>query len=154
MWSATCCAVALGPRVIHAFSESARVAESAPEARRARAQAPTLSPYARTASDTKPGLKFTITTPPLAGTSLRIESGTSRVWLVRARAEECENITGARDVWSASDIVMSFTCDRSTSIPSRFISSTTCLPNGESPRRAVSVDATAQSRLRQWVSVI
>ena len=50
-------------------------------------------------------------------------------------------------------MVTSFTCDRSTSMPSRFISSTTCLPNAESPRRAVSVDATAQSRLRQWVSV-
>jgi len=43
-----------------------------------------LSSYNRTASETKPGLKFTITMPPFAGTSLRIESGTSRAWPVNA----------------------------------------------------------------------
>ena len=153
MWSATCPSIACGARASHARIESARVAESAPAARNARAQAFMLSPWTRTASETKPGLKFTITMPPLAGTSFKIESGTSRAWSVRARADEWEKMMGAREVWSASDMVTSFTCDRSTSMPSRFISSTTCLPNAESPRRAVSVDATAQSRLRQWVSV-
>src|SRR5438046_6945977 len=73
-----------------------------------------LSSYRRTASETKPGLKFTMTIPPVLGTSLRIESGTSRAWPVSARAEECENMTGARVVWSASDIVASLTWERST----------------------------------------
>src|SRR3989441_6308724 len=85
---------------------------------------------------------------------LRIESGTSRAWPVSARAEECENMTGARVVWSASDIVASLTWERSTTIPSRFISCTTSRPNAERPRRAVSVEAVAHERLRQWVSVM
>ena len=95
-----------------------------------------------------------MTMPPFGGTSRRIESGTSRAWCVKARADEWENMTGARAAWSASDIVPSFTCERSTRIPSRFISCTTSRPNAERPRRAVSVDAVAQERLRQCVSVM
>ncbi len=56
--------------------------------------------------------------------------------------------------WSASDIVASLTCERSTTIPRRFISCTTSRPNDERPRRAVSVEAVAQGRLRQCVSVM
>ena len=50
-----------------------------------------------------------------------------------ARAEECEKITGARETRMASAIVSAETWLRSTSIPSRFISRTTCSPNGDSP---------------------
>src|SRR5438034_250913 len=154
MWSATCASVAFGVRAAHAFVESATVIGSAPVARSERIRASMLSSYRRTASETKPGLKFTMTIPPFLGTSLRIESGTSRAWPVSARAEECENMTGARVVWSASDIVASLTWERSTTIPSRFISCTTSRPNAERPRRAVSVEAVAHDRVRQWVSVI
>ncbi len=63
---------------------------STPAARSTRARLAMLSSYTRTASETKPGLKFTITTPPFALTILRIESGTLRTWLQSARAEECE----------------------------------------------------------------
>src|SRR2546430_1377755 len=154
MWSATWARVAFGPRARHVLRESAALVESIPAARRARARAAMLSSYDRTASETKPGLKFTITTPPFARTILRIESGTLRTWPVSARAEECENMMGARVVWSASDIVASLTWERSTTIPSRFISCTTSRPNAERPRRAVSVEAVAHERLRQWVSVM
>src|SRR5213082_3142118 len=61
---------------------------STPAARSARARASMLSSYTRTASDTKPGLKFTMTTTPFDGTSLRMESGTSRAWPVSARGDE------------------------------------------------------------------
>src|SRR5437762_522708 len=141
MWFATCTRVAFGARASHARVESATTAVSTPAARSARARVAMLSSNTRTASETKPGLKFTITMPPFARTSLRIESGTSRAWPVSARAEECENMTGARVVCRASDMVASLTCDRSTRIPSRFISCTTSRPNAESPRRAVSVEA-------------
>ena len=50
-----------------------------------------------------------------------------------ARHEECEAITGADDVSSASKNVLSETCEMSTIIPSRFISRTTCLPKSVSP---------------------
>src|ERR1051325_10139168 len=135
-WSATCASVAFGVRAAHTLVDSATLVASTPAARNARARASILSSYTRTASDTKPGLKFTMTMPPFAGTSLRIESGTSRAWPVSARADEWENITGARVAWSASDIVASFTWERSTTIPSRFISCTTSRPNAERPQRA------------------
>src|SRR2546425_4724067 len=63
----------------------------------------------------------------------RIESGTLRTWSHSARAEECENNTGARDTRMASTIVASETWARSTSIPTRFISRTTSSPNGVRP---------------------
>src|SRR2546422_5388642 len=93
MWSATCCSVAFGARARHAFTESAIAAESVPAARRARARGSRLSSYTRTASETKAGLKFTMTMPPFAGTSRRIESGTSREWSASARADRSEEHT-------------------------------------------------------------
>ena len=62
-----------------------------------------------------------------------MSSGTLRGTSQIARADECEKITGACDTRSASSIVPSDVCDRSTSIPSLFISSTTCSPNGVRP---------------------
>src|SRR5256885_12429013 len=105
MWSATCCSVALGARACHACTESRRVAESVPAARNARARDSRLSSYTRTASETKPGLKLTMTMPPFGGTSRRIESCTSRAWCVKARAAEWENMTGERAEWRAYDHV-------------------------------------------------
>ena len=59
----------------------------------------------------------------------RIESGTLRATSVRARADEWEKITGASDTRIASSMVSIEVWDRSTSIPSRFISRTTSSPN-------------------------
>src|SRR5881396_2997445 len=98
MWSATCCSVAFGARARHAFTESAIAAESVPAARRARARGSRLSSYTRTASETKAGLKFTMTMPPFAGTSRRIESGTSREWCASARGRVREHDGGPRGV--------------------------------------------------------
>src|SRR2546421_6564527 len=107
MWSATCCSVAFGARACHAFDESRSVAESIPAARNARARDSRLSAYTRTPSETKPGLKFTMTMPPFGGTSRRIESGTSRAWCVKARADECENRSEEHtsELQSRSDLV-------------------------------------------------
>src|SRR5438034_5686683 len=102
MWSATCCSVAFGARARHAFTESAIAAESVPAARRARARGSRLSSYTRTASETKAGLKFTMTMPPFAGTSRRIESGTSREWCASARARSEEHTS---ELQSHSDLV-------------------------------------------------
>lgn len=57
--------------------------------------------------------------------SLRTWSGTLRELLQSACADECEKITGARLVRSASNIVGTDTWDKSTIMPSRFISRTT-----------------------------
>ena len=101
-----------------------------------------------------PGTNVTITTPPLAGSRLRIESGTFRTWSVSARADECEKITGALVTSSASLMVAGDTWDRSTSIPSRFISRTTSRPKSvRPPCRALSDAASAQSSVTLWVSV-
>src|SRR5213596_440640 len=83
-----------------------------------------------------------------------VNDGTMSDALHAARAPVMFSHSSARAAWSASDIVPSFTCERSTRIPSRFISCTTSRPNAERPRRAVSVDAVAQERLRQCVSVM
>ncbi len=50
-----------------------------------------------------------------------------------ARQEECDAKTGAFETSSTSRIVSSETCETSTSIPSRFISSTTSRPRSVSP---------------------
>ena len=78
-----------------------------------------------TSFEMNPDRKTAITTPPLAGTSRRMSSGTLRGWSVTARAPECEKITGASVTSSAARIVPGETWLRSTSIPSRFISRTT-----------------------------
>lgn len=57
--------------------------------------------------------------------SLRTWSGTLRELLHSACADECEKITGARLMRSASNIVGTDTWDKSTIMPSRFISRTT-----------------------------
>ncbi len=79
------------------------------------------------------GTNVTIATPPLPGSSSSTSSGTLRGWSHTARADECEKITGATEVASAARIVVAATWDRSTSMPTRFISRTTSWPNGESP---------------------
>jgi hypothetical protein len=80
-----------------------------------------------------PGTKVTITTPPFVFSRRRIESGTFRGTSAIARAEEWEKITGASVTFSASLIVAGDTCERSTSMPSLFISRTTSSPNAVSP---------------------
>lgn len=57
--------------------------------------------------------------------NLRTWSGTLRELLQSACADECEKITGARLMRSASNIVGTDTWDKSTIMPSRFISRTT-----------------------------
>ena len=72
-----------------------------------------------------------------------------------ARAEECENITGTSLTRSASRMVSADTCERSTSMPIRFISRTTSTPNGESPWcTGSSVAESAQATLSLWVRVM
>ena len=73
----------------------------------------------------KSGTKVAITTPPFFGSRASTSSGTLRGWSVTARAEECEKMTGDTATSSASCMVCGETCERSTSIPRRFISRTT-----------------------------
>ena len=78
-----------------------------------------------------------------------------RGWSQTARDEEWEKITGAVDVSSASRIVVAATCERSTSMPSRFISRTTSRPKADRPPTAgSSVAESAQAMLSLWVSVM
>ena len=60
-------------------------------------------------------------------------SGTSRTWSVSARQEEWEKITGAVLAAMASRMVDGATWDRSTSMPTRFISATISRPRSERP---------------------
>ena len=84
-----------------------------------------------------------------------MESGTLRGTSVSARADECEKITGDADTLRASLIVAGDTCERSTSIPSRFISPTTSRPKSvRPPWRTVSIAASAQSSVTLCVSVM
>jgi hypothetical protein len=77
-----------------------------------------------------------------------------RGWSHTDRAELCENITGEVVVASASRIVSADTCDRSTTIPIRFISRTTSRPKSESPpSTGTSVAESAHGTLSLWVSV-
>ena len=105
--------------------------------------------------ETKALTNVTITTPPFALSLPSTSSGTLRGWSHSARAEECEKITGASLTRSASSMVAGETCERSTSIPSRFISRTTSSPKGvRPPWRASSVAESAQSSVFEWVSVM
>jgi hypothetical protein len=85
--------------------------------------------------------------PPFCGSFARISSGTLRGTLHRARADECEKMTGAFETRRAAAIVSGAACERSTSIPRRFISPTIAIPNGVSPawRAGGSVALSAQS---------
>jgi hypothetical protein len=104
--------------------------------------------------DTKAPTKVTMTTPPFFSSRVRIESGTFRTCSVSARAELWEKMTGASVTSRASLMVPGETWDRSTSIPSRFISRTTSRPNSvRPPWRAESAAASAQSRVTLWVRV-
>ena len=106
------------------------------------------------AGDTNFGTKVTMHTPPLAGSRSSTSSGTLRGWSQSARAEECEKTTGASVVSRASRMVSAETWERSTSMPSRFISRTTSRPNALSPpSTGSSVAESAQGTLSLWVSV-
>src|SRR5437667_5592770 len=74
-----------------------------------------------------------MTTPPFLVMALSISSVMLRGALVSARDDECEAMMGALLVAIASQNVWSETCDMSTIMPSRFISSTTFLPNAVRP---------------------
>lgn len=101
------------------------------------------------------GTKVAIATPPLAGSSASTSSGMLRGWSQTARAEECEKITGASETASASRIVVAATCERSTSMPTRFISRTTSRPKSvRPPWRGSSVAESAQSIVSLCVSVM
>ena len=63
-------------------------------------------------------------------------------------------MTGAVETSSASRMVSALTCDRSTIIPSRFISATTSRPTSLSPPSTrSSVAESAQATLSLWVRV-
>ena len=101
------------------------------------------------------GMKFTITTPPFLPMRASTSSGTLRTWSLTARALECEKITGASLTSRASCIAFGETCAMSTSMPSRFISRTTSLPNGVRPLcTGLSVAESAQSVFLVCVSVM
>src|SRR4051812_30068056 len=72
-------------------------------------------------------------TPPFFFNAASISSSILRGTLFTAETPECDPTTG--DVESAVACIMhSFeTCDTSTIMPTRFISCTTCLPNGDRP---------------------
>jgi hypothetical protein len=64
-------------------------------------------------------------------------------------------MTGDSVTSSASLMVPGDTCDKSTSMPRRFISRTTSLPNSvRPPWRALSSAASAQSSVTLWVRVM
>ncbi len=93
-------------------------------------------------------------TPPLSASLPSTSSGTLRGWSVSARADEWEKITGASVASSAARIVVAATWERSTIIPSRFISRTTSTPNADSPPTpGSSVAESAHGVLSLWVSV-
>lgn len=101
------------------------------------------------------GTNVTMATPPLAGSRSSTSSGTLRGWSQTAREDEWEKTTGASLVSRASRIVVAATCERSTSMPRRFISRTTSRPNADSPPTAgSSVAESAHGTLSLWVSVM
>ena len=133
MWSATSARVADGRG--RAASSAVRRRRSAGSLTLAISACASLRAARSSAAarDTYAGRKVTITTPPFPVTRRSTSSGTLRGTSVSARADECEKITGASLTRSASSIVSGDTCDRSTSIPSQFISRTTASPKAVSP---------------------
>ena len=108
----------------------------------------------RSAWLTKYGTNVTMHTPPLSARRASTSSGTLRGWSHSARAEECEKITGAWVVSRAARMVSADTWERSTSMPRRFISSTTSRPNADKPpTTGVSVAESAHGTLSLWVRV-
>ena len=111
---------------------------------------------AATSGDTNAGTKVTITTPPFFG---QPAPGSSRERSADDRPapgpRSGRRSPAPRATSRAALIVAGETCERSTSIPSRFISRTTSRPNWVSPPcRAQSSAASAQSRVTLWVSVM
>ncbi len=120
----------------------------------ARIAARPSSAHVAHAGFTKAGTKVTMQMPPLPASRARTSSGTLRGWSVTARAEEWEKITGASVTSRAARIVVAATWERSTIIPSRFISRTTSTPNADSPPTpGSSVAESAHGVLSLWVSV-
>ena len=106
-------------------------------------------PHSRTAGETNAGTNVTMQSPLFSARRSSTSSGTLRGRSQTARAEECEKMTGASVASRASRIVSAETCERSTSIPSRFISRTTSRPNAESPpSTGSSVAESAHARCR------
>jgi hypothetical protein len=94
-------------------------------------------------------------TPSLPVSVRSTSSGTFRGTSQTARADEWLKITGALVTRSACRIVSAETCDRSTSMPIRFISRTTSSPKSLSPpSTGTSVAESAQETLSLWVSVM
>src|ERR1019366_6860941 len=95
-------------------------------------------------------------TPPFLASAWIISSVMLRGTGEIARQEEGDAKMGARLASSASQNVLSETCETSTIIPSRFISWTTSLPNGERPLLGLlsSPEESAQWLLLVWVSVM
>ena len=111
--------------------------------------------HSTAAGRTNFGTNVTIATPPLAGSRSSTSSGMLRGWSQTAREEEWEKITGATDVTSASRMVVAATCERSTSMPRRFISRTTSWPKAVRPPTAgSSVAESAHAMLSLWVRVM
>ena len=108
-----------------------------------------------------------MTTPPLVRTCLRMSSGTFLTWSVTPRAPECEKMTGAVDTLRASAMVclgagavtsppsLQYldTWERSTIMPSLFISLTTRSPNWDSPAPPDSSSAASAQGVLQLYSV-
>ena len=74
-----------------------------------------------------------MTTPPFAPIARIASSVRLRGMFAIARQEEWEANTGAADTARTSARVLSETWERSTSMPSRFISSTTSRPKSVRP---------------------
>ena len=135
MWSATSLIVPCGAWFAFSHAEIALVT-SASVCRRpwiARNAAVRFSDQAGLCGATKSLMKFTCTTPPLAGIIRSTSSGTPRGCASMAYAFECEKITGAAVTAKASRIVSALTCDRSTNMPTRFSSFTRLFPNPVNP---------------------
>ena len=161
MWSATWASVARGS-VARDWGLAAAISRRAcPRADSSQGSAPRRSisavssrSQAQHSGETNGDTKVTMHIPRLPGSRARMPSGTLRGWSHRARALECEKMTGASATSSASLIVAGDTWDRSTSMPSRCISRTTARPNSVSPpARGWSVAESAQGTLALWVSV-
>ncbi len=103
----------------------------------------------------KYGTNVTMHTPSLPASVSSTSSGAFRGTSQTARADEWLKITGALVTRSACRIVSADTCDRSTSMPIRFISRTTCSPKSFSPpSTGSSVAESAQLTLLLCVSVM
>ncbi|BEL12081.1 hypothetical protein Q0Z83_102720 [Actinoplanes sichuanensis] len=99
---------------------------------------------AQRSADRNDGTNVTMHTPPLPRSRVSTSSGTLRGCPQSARADEWLKITGRVVTARASCMVVSATCDRSTSMPIRFISVITVRPKSLSPpSRGVSVALSA-----------